>query len=84
MKREWTIVITDPVANRYLPLSLVIWWDQSEATHRLYSYIQNLYAPDPDPNLTIEEYERTWHESEELGLNDIKTEEYWCFCFVLK
>jgi len=41
-----------------------------------HSYIQNIYAPDPDPNLTIEEYERTWHESEELGLNDIKTDEY--------
>ncbi|KIL58629.1 hypothetical protein M378DRAFT_170376 [Amanita muscaria Koide BX008] len=36
------------------------------------SYIQNLYAPDPDPNMTIEWYERTWEQNEELGLNDMK------------
>jgi len=40
------------------------------------SYLQNLYAPDPDPNMTIEEYERTFDQNEELGLNDMKTENY--------
>jgi len=40
------------------------------------SYMQNLYAPDPDPNMTIETYERTWDQNEELGLNDIKVEGY--------
>ncbi|KAI0343176.1 zf-ZPR1-domain-containing protein [Trametopsis cervina] len=40
------------------------------------SYLQNLYAPDPDPNMTIEEYERTWDQNEELGLNDMKVEGY--------
>ncbi|KAI8803628.1 ZPR1 zinc-finger domain-containing protein [Cladochytrium replicatum] len=40
------------------------------------SYLQNLYAPDPDPNMTVEEYERTWEQNEFLGLNDIKTEGY--------
>ncbi len=40
------------------------------------SYIQNLYAPDPDPNMTIEMYERTFEQNEELGLNDIKVEGY--------
>ena len=40
------------------------------------SYIQNLYAPDPDPNMTIEWYDRTFEENEELGLNDIKVEGY--------
>lgn len=40
------------------------------------SYIQNLYAPDDDPNLTIEDYERTHDQNEDLGLNDIKTEGY--------
>lgn len=40
------------------------------------SYLQNLYAPDPDPNMTIETYERTWDQNEELGLNDIKVEGY--------
>ncbi|KAJ7176527.1 ZPR1 zinc-finger domain-containing protein [Mycena filopes] len=40
------------------------------------SYVQNLYAPDPDPNMTIESYDRTWEQDEELGLNDIKVEGY--------
>ncbi|KJE91981.1 zinc finger protein [Capsaspora owczarzaki ATCC 30864] len=40
------------------------------------SYLQNLYAPDADPEMTIEEYERTFEQNEELGLNDMKTEGY--------
>lgn len=38
------------------------------------SYIQNVYAPDNDPNMTIEEFERTFDQNETLGLNDIKTD----------
>ncbi|KZT10028.1 zf-ZPR1-domain-containing protein [Laetiporus sulphureus 93-53] len=40
------------------------------------SYMQNLYAPDPDPNMKIEMYDRTWEQNEELGLNDMKVENY--------
>ncbi|XP_069750723.1 zinc finger protein ZPR1 [Narcine bancroftii] len=40
------------------------------------SYLQNLYAPDPDPEMKIEKYERTFEHNEELGLNDMKTENY--------
>ncbi|WVO16190.1 hypothetical protein L204_103861 [Cryptococcus depauperatus] len=40
------------------------------------SYLQNLYAPDPDPNMVIEEYERSFEQNEELGLNDIVLEGY--------
>lgn len=40
------------------------------------SYMQNLYAPDPDPNMTIDTYDRTWEQNEELGLNDMKVEGY--------
>ena len=40
------------------------------------SYLQNIYAPDPDPNMTIELYDRSWEDNEELGLNDIKAENY--------
>ena len=40
------------------------------------SYLQNLYAPDPDPNMVIENYERSWEQNEELGLNDMKVEGY--------
>lgn len=40
------------------------------------SYVQSLYAPDPDPQITEEEYERTFDQNEEFGLNDIKVENY--------
>jgi len=40
------------------------------------SYVQNYYAPDPDPNMQVEEFERTFEQNENLGLNDIKTENY--------
>lgn len=40
------------------------------------SYIQNVYAPDADPNMKIEHYARTQEENEDLGLVDMKTENY--------
>ncbi|KAL8287479.1 hypothetical protein RQP46_003337 [Phenoliferia psychrophenolica] len=40
------------------------------------SYIQNLYAPDDDPNMETVIYERSHLQNEELGLNDMKTEDY--------
>lgn len=38
------------------------------------SYIQNVYAPDNDPNMIVEDYERTDEQNESLGLNDMKTD----------
>lgn len=38
--------------------------------------VQNVYAPDPDPEMTTEQYERTYEQNEDLGLNDMKTENY--------
>ncbi|CEP63148.1 zinc finger-containing protein ZPR1 LALA0_S07e03466g [Lachancea lanzarotensis] len=38
------------------------------------SYIQNVYAPDADPNMTIEDYDRTPEQNEDLGLNDMITD----------
>lgn len=40
------------------------------------SIIQNLYAPDEDPEMKVFEYERTFEQNDELGINDIKTEDY--------
>ncbi|KAM9814144.1 zinc finger protein ZPR1 [Neosynchiropus ocellatus] len=40
------------------------------------SYLQNVYAPEPDPEMTTEKYQRTFEQNEELGLNDMKTEGY--------
>jgi zinc finger protein len=40
------------------------------------SYLQNLYAPDPDPNMTVTEYERSYDDNEAFGLNDMNTDHY--------
>lgn len=40
------------------------------------SYLQNLFAPDKDPNMEIEEYERTFEQNEDLGFNDMVLEGY--------
>ncbi|XP_060107247.1 zinc finger protein ZPR1 isoform X2 [Heteronotia binoei] len=40
------------------------------------SYLQNIYAPEEDPELRVEHYERSFEQNEELGLNDMKTEDY--------
>lgn len=39
------------------------------------SYIQNVYAPDPDPNMKIEDYERTQQQNEDYGLSDMMVEQ---------
>ncbi|KAK3677854.1 nucleolar zinc-finger protein [Recurvomyces mirabilis] len=40
------------------------------------SYVQSFTAPEPDPAIQAEDYERTEAEKEDLGLNDMKTEGY--------
>lgn len=40
------------------------------------SYLQNVYAPEEDPELRVERYERTFEQNEELGINDMRTEGY--------
>ncbi|XP_030394076.1 zinc finger protein ZPR1 isoform X2 [Gopherus evgoodei] len=40
------------------------------------SYLQNVYAPEEDPELKVEHYERTFAQNEDLGLNDMRTEGY--------
>ncbi|XP_003992439.1 zinc finger protein ZPR1 isoform X1 [Felis catus] len=40
------------------------------------SYLQNVYAPEDDPEMKVEHYKRTFDQNEELGLNDMKTEGY--------
>jgi len=40
------------------------------------SYVQSFTAPEPDPNLTIDYYERSWEENEDLGINSMQTEDY--------
>uniref|UniRef100_A0A1I8GCI3 Zpr1 domain-containing protein n=1 Tax=Macrostomum lignano TaxID=282301 RepID=A0A1I8GCI3_9PLAT len=40
------------------------------------SYVQNLCAPDPDPQLQCQKYDRSEEQNESLGLTDMKTENY--------
>jgi zinc finger protein len=40
------------------------------------SYVQSFTAPEPDPKIKMEDYERTEEEKESLGLNDMRTENY--------
>ncbi|KAK2530423.1 zinc finger protein ZPR1 [Columba livia] len=40
------------------------------------SYLQNVFAPEQDPELRVQRYERTFQQNEDLGLNDMKTEGY--------
>ncbi|KAI6009369.1 hypothetical protein BKA83DRAFT_4504674 [Pisolithus microcarpus] len=40
------------------------------------SYLQNLYLPDPDLNVEIVTSERKWQPNKELGLNNMKIENY--------
>ncbi|XP_056399216.1 zinc finger protein ZPR1 isoform X2 [Hyla sarda] len=40
------------------------------------SYLQNVYAPEEDPEMKVEKYERSFEQNEDLGLNDMKTEGY--------
>lgn len=38
--------------------------------------LQNVYAPEQDPEMTVEKYKRSFDQNEDLGLNDMKTEGY--------
>lgn len=58
------------VKNAEIPFTLIL--DDPLAN----SYVQNLYAPDPDPNMEVVAYERTWQQNEDLGLNDMNVESY--------
>ncbi|CAH1247734.1 ZPR1 [Branchiostoma lanceolatum] len=40
------------------------------------SYLQNVYAPDPDPEVVVEDYVRNHQQNEDLGLNQMRTENY--------
>lgn len=40
------------------------------------SYVESFTHPDPDPGMEVTNYERTHAHNEELGLNDMKTENY--------
>ncbi|KAJ2491091.1 nucleolar zinc-finger protein [Coemansia sp. RSA 2052] len=64
--------LEDAAEGRIFPLNITL---DDPMSH---SYIQNIYAPDADPNMVVEDYERTFEQNEDLGLNDINVENYEC------
>ncbi|KAJ2745427.1 nucleolar zinc-finger protein [Coemansia sp. BCRC 34301] len=64
--------LDDAAEGRIFPLTITL---DDPMSH---SYIQNIYAPDADPNMIIEDYDRTFEQNEDLGLNDINVENYEC------
>ncbi|KAI9032730.1 ZPR1 zinc-finger domain-containing protein [Phycomyces nitens] len=72
-KERWTKFLNslqEVADGKRMPVTLIV--DDPLSN----SYLQNLYAPDPDPEMKIETYERDWEVNESLGLNDMKTENY--------
>ena len=41
-----------------------------------HSFVSSPYMPDPDPRMKIEFRDRTPEENDDLGLNDMKVENY--------
>ncbi|XP_055373193.1 zinc finger protein ZPR1 [Condylostylus longicornis] len=60
----------DRVINLDIPATLIL--DDPAGN----SYIQSLADDKPDEKLKIHHYERSFEQNEELGLNDMKTEDY--------
>lgn len=58
------------VKNAEIPFTLVL------KNPLASSHVRNLYAPDPDPNMEVVAYERTWQQNEDLGLNDMNVKSY--------
>ena len=69
-----TIIISDPLSNSFVgpipkdAISLSLQAEQEENRSCYDNYV--------DPNMTVQEYTRTFEQNELLGLNDMKTENY--------
>ncbi|KAJ2003143.1 nucleolar zinc-finger protein [Coemansia thaxteri] len=70
--REFLSRLGDAADGKIFPLTITV--DDPMA----HSYIQNIYAPDADPNMIVEDYDRTFEQNEDLGLNDINVDNYEC------
>jgi hypothetical protein len=69
-----TIVISDPLSNSFIgpvPKDAIALSLQAEKDGN-----RSCYDNYVDPNMTIQEYTRTFEQNELLGLNDMKTENY--------
>ncbi|OMH84706.1 Zinc finger protein ZPR1 [Zancudomyces culisetae] len=62
--------LDDLIEGKSFPFNLIL---DDPASN---SYLQNLYAPDNDPNMTIETYARNAEQNESLGLDTINVDHY--------
>ncbi|XP_075222038.1 zinc finger protein Zpr1 [Lycorma delicatula] len=60
----------DQAINGEIPVTIVL--DDPAGN----SYVQSFTDPEPDPALTVTKYTRSFEQNEDLGLNDMKTENY--------
>jgi zinc finger protein len=70
----FTLIISDPLSNSFIgpvPTDAIALSLQAEKDGN-----NKCYDDYEDPGMDIEEYERTHEQNEDLGLNDIKTENY--------
>lgn len=68
--KEFTQKLDDIIAGKLFGIHIVL--DDPAGN----SYMQNVYAPETDPEMETIHYERTFEHNEELGLNDMKLENY--------
>ena len=67
---QFTLKMEDVISGKTLGIHVIL--DDPAGN----SYLQNVYAPEDDPEMTIDHYVRNFEQNEELGLNDIKLENY--------
>lgn len=60
----------DDIVSMKIPVTLIL--DDPAGN----SYVQSLIDDGPDPKMKVIRYDRTFEQNEDLGLNDIKTENY--------
>lgn len=66
-KQRWTSFFAKLEDAAHGKIGFTIYMEDPLAS----SYIQNVYAPDNDPNMVIEDFERSFQQNEDLGLNDM-------------
>lgn len=63
--QEFLVKLDDLKEGKILPFTLILDDPMSNC------FIQNPHYPEDDPKVTVEEYERTFEQNEDLGLNDM-------------
>lgn len=68
--QEFTQKLEDVITGKRLGVHIIL--DDPAGN----SYLQNVYAPEDDPEMETVHYVRNFEQNDELGLNDLKVENY--------